>query len=603
MISFIPYINLNNSNNRYSQNNKKPLSFNPILAKDKVSFGNIKGRLSDDNVSALDSISYAYKLISGELEQKSEKGIKLIEDEAGVTLYKGIIFKNVGAEKSTVTVVMPQKMKQGDVLKLVVKNKNKDPKSYYIIDSRMVSLSKDCSKTLTSEELKAKNINEELEKIVSEIDPMMLKLRKVVMSRTGKDLRPPDGLLPYDVSSDLNVIGVCSENADKKFLENTLSEKQYLSRNFDRYVPSKVPRFHTFQNLGPEHLTITYGNISSGLHNGLSKLTIQDKNGRLADIYLIKDDKKIVSNFNPDYPNCIPEKLTFYDEFSINKRSKNLEKYTELLRDVFLDFEHYIQKQKLPVPETVKDGYINKSDFDKLTNIFVAYNVINAEFSKLSQPKITELKTTYEGLDCSAGKRGLTFVDAGKKGQNISYYKMQCSHPNLIRIIVNDTQTGNAKYFLIQNGKIVKNYNPNYPNTIPKTLLFYNEDEIKSNNISEYVETLDFCMTDFKNHVNKKIQEKREAKAAELQKKREAQAVKDKIKAGLLPKPMKPPRSKKEKDNSNIILKTFMKEKTAEFKSALEKAQINLDDFDIAIQKIQRQVREFFEAQDKERNL
>lgn len=603
MISFIPYLNLNNPDKKYSQINKKPTAFNPLYAKDKVSFGNISGRLSGDNVDALSSINYAYKIISSEIEKKTDNGIKIIEDEAGVTLYKGIIFKNVGADKSTVTVVMPQKMKQGDVLKLVVKNKNKEPKSYYIIDSRMVSLKKDCSEILTSGELKDRHIDDEIGKIVSEIDPMFLKLRKVVLSREGKDLRPPDGLLSYDTCSDLNIITDCCENVDKKFSQNSLSEKQYLAGDFNRYVPSKVQLFHTFKNLGPERLTVTYGTISSGLHQGLSKLAVFNSNGDVRDMYLIKDNKKLVSNFNPDYPNCIPEKLTYYDEFAIDKHSKNLDKYTELLKDVFMDFESYILKQKLPEPEAQKDGLINKADFTKLTNILVAYSVINNEFLKISQPQITEIKTSYGALDCSAGKRGLTFVDAGKKGQNISYYKMQCLHPNLVRIIVTDTESGNAKYFLIQNGKIVKNYNPSYPNVIPKTLLFYNEDEIKSKNISEYAETLEKCMTDFKNYVNQRLQEKREAKAAELQKKREAQAIKEKIKTGLIPKPVKPPKPKKVKDNSKIILKNFMKDRTADFKSALEKAQLNLDDFDAALSDIQKQVREFFEAQNKETGL
>lgn len=603
MISFTPYLNLNNPNNKYSQINNKPMAYNPVLARDKVSFGNIQGRLSEDNVDALTSINYAYKIISSELEKKSDKGIKIIEDEAGVTLYKGIIFKNVGAEKSMVTLVMPQKTKQGDVLKIVVKNKNKDPKSYYIINSRMVSLNKDCSEILTDDELKEQYIDAEISKIVSEIDPMILKLRKVVISREGKDLRPPDGLLSYDIYSDLNIITDCCESVDKKFSQNTLSEKQYLARNFNRYVPSKVQLFHTFQNLGPKRLTITYGPISSGLHEGLSKLTVLNSDGKLNDIYLIKDNKKLVSNFNPHYPNCIPEKLTYYDEFSIDKHCENLDKYTELLKDVFMDFESFILKQKLPEPEAPKDGLLNKTDLTKLTNIFVAYSVINNEFSKLSQPKITEIKTSYGALDCSAGKRGLTFVDAGKKGQNISYYKMQCLQPNIIRIIVADTESGKAKHFLIQNGKIVKNYNPAYPNVIPKTLLFYNEDEIKSKNISEYVETLEECMTDFKNHVNRRVQEQRDAKAAELQKKREAQAIKEKIKSGLIPKPTKPSKPKKEKDNSKLILKNFMKDRTADFKSALEKAKLNLDDFDAALRDIQKQVREFFEAQNKETEL
>lgn len=602
MLSFIPSLKFNN--NQYNNSNKPLKTFSGIAyGKDTVSFRGANGRLSDDNVSAIESISYAYKLISAELEQKSDKGIKTIEDMAGVTLFKGVIFKNVGAEKSTVTVVMPQKMKQGDVLKMVVKNKNKDPKTYYIIDSRTVSLNKDCSRILTAEELEEQNIDKEIGRVVSEIDPLFLKLRKIVMNRAGKDLKPPDGLLPYDISSDLYVINDCSESTDKKFLQNSLSEKQVLSSPFERYVPSKVQNFHTFKNLGPERITVTYGKISSGLHDGLTKLTVLNSNGEVSDIYLIKDNKKLVSNFNPAYPNCIPEKLTFYDEFSINKHCKNLQRYTELLKDVFMDFESFILKQKLPEYTAPKDGYINKADFAKLTNILVAYSVINSEFSKTSQPQITELKTSYGTLDCSAGKRGLTFVDAGKKGQNISYYKMQCNHPNLIRIVVNDTVNGSVKYFLLQNGKIVKNYNPSYPNVVPKTLLFYNEDEIKSKDISEVVETLDTCMTDFKNYVNKRMQEKREAKAAELQKKREALALKEKKKSGLLPKPVKQPKPKKEKDYSQVILKNFIKERTSDFKSALEKAPLNLDDFDTAIQNIQKQVREFFEAQNKEKKV
>lgn len=566
--------------------------------KNRVSFTGDAGCLSNENKSVLDSINYVYSLISKELEQKSDKGIKYIEEQSGVTLYKGMIFKNIGKNKSTVTVVVPQKNKQGDVIKITIKDKNKEPENYYIFDLNKVALSNDRTKILSKAEMEEYDINAKISDISSDLDLSFLNLRKIVMSRTGKDLRPNDGLIPYDISSDLAFITKAAEAADKKFEDVTLSEKQYLTQNFSRYVPSKVQRFHTFKNLGKDRLTITYGKISSGLHSGLSKIMVSDSSGNYVDSYLIKNNNKLVSNYNPKYPNYIQEKLTFYDEFSIDKRCEKLAEYAGLLKDVFIDFEHYAVSQKLPEPKILKDGAFCKEDLEKLTKVFVSYNTINNEFAKLNQPQITALKTAYGKLDCSPGKRGFEFKDAGKKGRNISYYKMQCYHPDVVRIIVNDEKADAPQYFLIQNGKLVKNYNPAYPTVVPKNLIFYNEEEIQLKNISEYIDILDKCMTDLKTYINDATEKRREAKLAELKKKQEAQILKQKIKAGLIPKPPKAPKPQKPKQqkiDTQKLIKVFIKERTSDFKSALEKAQINLDEFDAAMLEIQRQVRAFFE--------
>ena len=111
-----------------------------LADKNRVSFTGDAGCLSNENKSVLDSINYVYSLISKELEQKSDKGIKYIEEQSGVTLYKGMIFKNIGKYKSTVTVVVPQKNKQGDVIKITIKDKNKEPENYYIFDLNKVCL-------------------------------------------------------------------------------------------------------------------------------------------------------------------------------------------------------------------------------------------------------------------------------------------------------------------------------------------------------------------------------------------------------------------------------------------------------------------------------
>lgn len=568
-----------------------------LADKNRVSFTGDAGCLSNENKSVLDSINYVYSLISKELEQKSDKGIKYIEEQSGVTLYKGMIFKNIGKYKSTVTVVVPQKNKQGDVIKITIKDKNKEPENYYIFDLNKVALSNDRTKILSKAEMEEYDIDAKISDISSDLDENFLNLRKIVMSRTGKDLRPDDGLIPYDISSDLKCITDAAEGADKNFDDFTLSEKS-LTQNFSRYVPSKVQRFHTFKNLGKDRLTITYGKISSGLHSGLSKIIVSDSNGNYVDSYLIKNNNKLVSNYNPKYPNYIQEKLTFYDEFSIDKRCDKLAEYAGLLKDVFIDFEHYVVRQKLPEPKILKDGVFCKDDLEKLTKVFVSYNTINNEFAKLNQPQITALKTSYGKLDCSPGKRGFVFKDAGKKGRNISYYKMQCYHPDVVRIIVNDEKADAPQYFLIQNGKLVKNYNPAYPNVIPKNLIFYNEEEIQSKNISEYIDILDKCMTDLKTYVNDAAEKRREAKLAELKKKQEAQILKQKIKAGLIPKPpkpLKPQNPKQQKNDTQKLIKIFIKERTSDFKSALEKAQVNLDEFDAAMIEIQRQVRAFFE--------
>ena len=105
-------------------------------------------------------------------------------------------------------------------------------------------------------------------------------------------------------------------------------------------------------------------------------------------------------------------------------------------------------------------------------------------------------------------------------------------------------------------------------------------------------------MTDLKTYINDATEKRREAKLAELKKKQEAQILKQKIKAGLIPKPPKAPKPQKPKQqkiDTQKLIKVFIKERTSDFKSALEKAQINLDEFDAAMLEIQRQVRAFFE--------
>ncbi len=507
-----PIINFRHKSNSSSkvQPYRPFFRFNKIS--DSYSFKGSVGYIDSENSRNLDTLSRAYKEVMALLELKTDEGIKKVENDVpNLKLWKGITFSNFGDEKKSVYLNIPQSKKAGNVIKFVLSDKKtKKEKTYLIKDFSMVI--KDPSvkspsefEYLSNAEIERYGINKDLKNLLEDLDPLILKLRIAVQKRSEQDLKPPTAILDEKLSQKLRNIKLLNSEVDSIFETKSKRTLTRLKDNFGDYNGITGQTAHMFKNVGPDNLKIVCSTVQNIDHGEMMRLLVFNSDDEIVSGYLFKDFDKVVSNYNPKYIAVIPEKLNFVNvnEIGDDKYSKELPALIDLAESKLKSFRNHLLA---PPPAPKNTGLLPSNDVELLASIDKNICEINECFEGLPYIRTYRIKESYPKLELAAGKKGFTFIIEPHNGENlkkISILPVQNRfNSNLTRLSVTDENGQLEKIFLIKdNNKIVKNYNPDYPKVVPEVLKFYDEDEIKTLDISRDIQDLANEISEYQQYV------------------------------------------------------------------------------------------------------
>lgn len=555
-----------------------------------ISFQGTPNFLKHDLIEHLTTIARAYEDISKSLARKTEKGIEVIEKECDFEYGRSMIFHNCGNSQNTILVNISDNKAERDLIKIIVK-KGKSPadnkkflNSFTISDYRKVLKDENPNQSyifpknidyLSTEELKNNNVELNLQNTLNDLDFGMLKLRKFLNKINNQFLKPENYKFNNKVLQNWNEIDSSYSEVDKiiKSIPQKLSIK--LRSDYGDYrLQAKQPT-HILTNIGNEKCQIVYKKLDHATNGLLTRLLVYNDKNELINGFLVDKENQIVSNFNVKNFNVIPQKLTFHDQNSVQTILPELEKYLELYAEKLKDFKGFLkdklkQRQTMPVV-----GKLQGKTLENLNNLSDIYAKLVNEFANYKGTALSDLKTSYPKWAAGGGQRG--FIFRADNNEIISVVKVHNSLKNeFFRLCFN--KDGETKYFLIDNDKIVKNFNPKYPQMFPKNVDYYDDIDIEQLGIEPYIEKALNEMSDFKNYFEnpiKKIKSKNISSKTQTDNKTES--VSEKI------------------NTSNLDeYRQIVKDCKIKFNKALNDAENNLESFNSTLAEIQQAINDFF---------
>ena len=457
----------------------------------------------------LSYIESSYKQIKDILDKKTGAGVKKLVSESGqFNTTDGLTFKNIGEYKNSVSVDVGSFKNLSGTVRITEKDRDGKLIQGWLLDNYRVVKNYNPytpnsfpakAEYYTTDELKDLQINNKILKLVREIDPILLNVRKLVLSQKDTDLQPVAGCISDENLSALANIRLLNSQALDICTNIPHSTLYKLNTKFPHYKPVSGQTLLNFQGLGEDNLQILYSEVDSKKFGLLQRLMVYDENGEVVTGYLIKDNN-IVSNFNPSTPSILPEKLFFVDENEIkNKHYKdNLERDLKLYESALRSYIKHITPDNSPAK--LSGEYKSLMD-----SIRLSYETIEKLFSEESSVKVNKLKTAYDDYVNMAGKRGYTFKNTAEENGTINI--MRCKNKNcdnLIKITFMDKNGEIKDSLLVQNDMVVSNYNPLYPTIIPPVLKFYNKEELYNLHALEYLQPLNERLNDFAEYIKER---------------------------------------------------------------------------------------------------
>lgn len=236
----------------------------------------------------------------------------------------------------------------------------------------------------------------------------------------------------------------------------------------------------TLKNIGTKCENISIEPKTPRGYDSYTKLLVKDKNGKIKEGYLIKDGSMIVKNYNLEEPNKIPENPKFYsvseiETFDLNNRLSELfDKIDEPLFDV----RKFVIKRK---DDNLKiaDGKIDNYTQSLLSSIDEINTSLNEISSPIENASLTRIKKEYPDYCLRVGQAAHMFKNIGENNEKIVFSKNDVIYQGeMYKLLVYNEDDSLKTGYLVKDGKIVSNYNPQKPNAYPEKLAFVNAGEI-----------------------------------------------------------------------------------------------------------------------------
>lgn len=587
----------NNTNFKYQP------SFNGATINKKAT-----GVLDNITRQKINNILHAYEDITSKLAYKSEEGIKFITESFPITIKDCLIFHNCGEYNNSIAISIGGKNSNSKDLMHIVRRKgsttwlDKIVEEAYMIEQGQC-LIKDFKTNhmkifpqernyMSFQDFNDIKADKNLQKLLDDLDPVMLKFRIFLQKNADKYIKIPDGKMPYSIMEEIK--------KTERFLEEAKTESKKIPRlqlykileeQHEEYVHLKGNSTHSFKNLGDEKVTISFAPIESQVHENLKRLAVYNQDGTLKRVFIMQNDK-LVKNTSKTDPTYLANKFEFYDEKEILDKNISGEflKYLKLYQKSVLKMYDIIHQKSKLIDSKPIDGifpsYIS-TNFKKSTEILKEINEI---YSKASNYDKKFLKDELTKKNIKYSPAGIT-LPISCISKNIYFQPVNSNHhSNLLKIAISDSFSEILEYFLIHNDeKIVKNFASNFPNNIPAKLKYLEEDKMPDLTLisKELYENLSeikyFIEKSLNENLNKKLKTKEDAKI-KAQKIIEEKQQHREIKL----------QAKIDKANFLTEYNELTKNCKKQFTQALKNLDNGLEDFNKTMQEIQQKITEFY---------
>ena len=581
-------LSINNINHKTCNTNFKSLK--PQMQK--------VGILESKTSYMIQDFLHGFEDIKNLLSRKTDLGLaKIAENYPEITLGENLVFHNCGEDKSSISIRVADSEQNRGLTYIARRQGNTESTKKIILNSFMLeghdklvknfkpNYSKYFPKQkeyFSKEAIIDLHLEEDLQKVLADLEPMFLKFRKYLVKNSNTYLKLPDGKINHeDISKIKEAFRIC--NNIEELVQN-ISHKRYLemNNNFKDYGNISGLKSYIFKNLGEDEVSINFSEFQEKRGYDLKRLYVYDKEGSIIKLFTIIDNEKFATNINPNTPSVLPEKYTYANTKELEKKYlPEFQKYFELYLDKLKEYQMYVNKT---VDEILKQDISGEFDLNASSLLSEAldwYKIAKIKLRKLPQPVDLFIRTKVQKIEPAIGKTGFWLKDDDRK-KIIQFLPLNNQeHKNLIRISITDMNTSQKKDFLIHDFKhIVKNYNPQYPTVIPKFLKFASEKEIEESE-------LEF---EFR-HIRKKCEELA-IKADEAFEKREG-ITKQLKEQKKLEKAEEKAKKKVEADKC----KEFKMNCKKMFNDALNNIDSNFENFNQVILEIQNNVAEFYNSQ------
>lgn len=564
---------------------------------DSVSFKGITPVLKRETVLSVESVAEAYKNIMEILSRKTEKGIENIEKEfADFSFGRGLTFHNCGDKQASIAIRVPDGKTGRDFLKIVVKQgrsffkernvlesftlkdynkllKDDNPNSVFVFPKEIVQAAHDAQRETV------------FQKVLEDLDFSMLKFRKYLEKVKDVDLKPQVAQLKNTDLINLSDINKFYSKADEtlKKLPHKLSLK--LKSEYCDYKMQTGQADFILKNIGKDNLQMSFKKLQHADGANLLRLMIFDANDNIAGGFLIKNEKYLVANFNPKNYAVIPPKLTFFDDNSANEIMPQFSENLHLYKQKLADFNEFLSKKVSQ--RTLENFVVPDEKIMKISEEIHQIALDLAEkFKSYSSVGLSKLKNSYSGWNKGSAQKGFTFKTSDD--ETLSILKMKGGEDDdILRLCF--SKNNQNKYFLINNGMVVKNFNEKYPSLLPEIFKYYRSDEISDSDVYSVLEKALESMHNFKTYVDNPpvINKPLSSKSSK------PKIVREKLVETSDARPLKKIKLSQTKDYKNL-----MKECKTKFGEAMLNAEDNLENFNKTMAEIQRKINEFFQKSD-----
>lgn len=600
---------LNNNIVKHNSNNK-------INKQNSVNFTGVSlktlpaGRLEFKTTQKINNILYAYEDIISKLALKSEEGIKFVTENFPVTIKDCIIFHNCGQNNNSIAIKVGGKNFKN--LMHIVRRKGNSTWSEKIVEeaymienaSRLLSDFKtnhmrifpEERKYFSQEEIVNNDDDKNLQQLMDDLDPVLLKFRIFLLKNADKYVKAPDGKIPYSIMEEIRSTEKLIEearSASKKIPKMQLYK--LLDEQHKEYIPLSGNSTYSFKNLGEEKLTISFAPVLSQYHEDLKRLSVYNEDGSLKRVFMFQDNK-MVKNTSPNNPNYLAEKFEFYDEKEIlsDSVSGEFSKYLNLYKKAVLKLQAIVTQRVKAIESKFVEGSLEANVKENLETASKMFEKIQDLYSKASNVDKGVVKSELAKENIEFNLRGITF--STKEGFKEVYFQPVKSnfHSNLLKLFITDKATEEREYYLVHNNeKIVKSFWANSPNIIPQTLKYL--EEARMPDLSAISKETSDLLVKLKTRIEEILERE---KATRIQNKEIARFEVANVANSRKISRAEKSKVSKEKNNIDLELseehKKLIKSCRAQLTNALKNLDEGLEGFNKSLQEIQQKVVDFY---------
>lgn len=590
-------------------NSNYNINHNQYLYK-KPTFGNLAspklqpGILKKTTINLIEDFLHRYDEIISILERKTPEGLeKLAQLYPNITIGENLVFHNCGENKNSISIRVARSNKYRGLTYIARKEGSSEFKIRNTLNSFMIS-NKDKlvsnynpnsskyfpedRKYFSEEELSRGNYDEELQKLLNDLDPVMIEFGKILLWNSDKYNKLPDGKLDFsDVSEIKKAFRICQNIEEEK---SKISKKRMLrmNQNFADLKPVSGLQNIMFQNLGDEKLSIYMTEYENKEGFNLKRLYVYDKDSNLKKAFLIVDNEKFVKNLDKNNPNSLPRRFIYANSEELKSEFlPEFKKYFDLYESKLKEYEKYVNKTVDSYLKTEICGKFPIVYSEILSEALDWYNLAKIKLRKLPSDLAIKTKEKVENLPPATGRTGFWYKD-DKNRILLQFLPISSrQYNNLLRISITNMENSEKKEFLIHEFKyIVKNYNPEYPTIIPKFLKYATEDELEESQVTNYFRIL------------RNKTEELAVKADETYDKINEIRLKERKERGLERAKERAEKKAKEKENKDEYM-NLIKECKMQFNQAIKNADKDVCQFNKTILDIQNAINDYIKSMQK----